>query len=51
MAKEEKFGIKPITDLYEPTPNSHFEIFKMDNRRRRYSPSDFKKQTFIPDLD
>ena len=48
---ESNYSVPNITDKYEPTPESHVEIFKMVNRRRRYCPNDFKRQTFIPDLD
>lgn len=33
------------------TRKSYVEIFEVINKRRRYRPSDFKKQHFIPDLD
>ena len=45
------FSVPEITKLYEPTKESHVRIFRMVNKRRRYRPSDFKKQHFIPDLD
>lgn len=45
------YSVPNITDKYELTPESHVEIFKMVNRRRRYCPNDFKPQSFIPDLD
>jgi hypothetical protein len=47
-----EYSVPNISDLYEPTTQSHVEVFKMINgKRRRYTPYDFKKQTFIPDLD
>ena len=46
-----RYSVPNVTDRYEPTKESHVEIFRMINKRRRYRPSDFKKQTFIPDLD
>lgn len=45
------YSVPNITDKYEPTTESHVEIFKMVNKHRRYCPNDWKKQTFIPDLD
>ena len=44
-----KISVENITNLYEPTPQSHVEVFRMVNKRRRYRPSDWKKQKFIPD--
>lgn len=43
-------SIQNITDEYEPTTESHVEIFRMINKHRRYRPSDWKPQHFIEDL-
>lgn len=45
------YSVPNISDKHKPSKEAYLEIFKIMNRRRPYSIYDFKKQSFIPDLD
>ena len=50
MEYKKEFKCSPICPGLRPTKTSHKQIMEMVSKRRPYRPSDFKKQTFIPDL-
>lgn len=44
------YTVSNIKTKHEPTECSNDEILRIFNKRRPYCPSDFKKQSFIPNL-
>ena len=51
MSEISEYSVPNISDKHKPSKEAYQEIFRIMNRRRPYCPSDFKRQTFIPDLD
>lgn len=48
---KKEFKVSEICTYIKPTKDSHRLILEMVSERRPYRPSDFKPQSFIPDLD
>lgn len=44
------YTVSNIETSHKPTERSNDEILRIFNKRRPYSPSDFKKQHFIEKL-